>query len=314
PWLSNKTPQAPYAPPPPPPPLPPYKRKHIPKGQGSAPPRLKRVELRNMRKLFARLSQAPGKPADSLVWLPDKACNFSTKTGASPITLSPIYAHVDPDSRSLLQSLHKSKNSPSSGLTETPLYPWILWYLWKARNKLVFEEISTICPDLVEKASSEALTWQAANTEATPKHSHSSKRNRTVAPPTVPTCYTDGVWNPVSKFGGMGWIIVDPVGDTIRENSSSRRFVASAPTAEALAVLGSLRDSISLEIKDMHIKSDSEVLINALTGGSELLEIAGILDDIRSLVPLFISIAFCKLFSRWAGKISLLSLSSLDPV
>ncbi|CAH2080244.1 unnamed protein product [Thlaspi arvense] len=145
---------------------------------------------------------------------------------------------------------------------------------------------------LVIKASSEPQSWQAANIAKEPKYSQDSKPKEVPVTPTITTCCTHGAWNPESRNGGMGWVISNPEGATIRESSSARRFVSSALRVEVLAILSALREAISLEIKDMHIQSDSEVLINVITKGSELIEIAGILDDIWSIVPLFTSIFF----------------------
>ena len=39
----------------------------------------------------------------------------------------------------LLQACRRTVNLPPTGLSETALYSWILWYLWVSRNKLIFE-------------------------------------------------------------------------------------------------------------------------------------------------------------------------------
>ncbi|CAH2070636.1 unnamed protein product [Thlaspi arvense] len=150
------------------------------------------------------------KPPDSLVWLPAKSGNFTTKTRetnnalpvglnlrwreinanacctrcgeqetiahiwcdcpytkevwrVAPITPNPKTLSTDIDSRDLLRTLYKSKNQPSSALQETPLYLWILWILWTSRNKLTFEGSSYSAPELVDKATQEAILWHSAN-------------------------------------------------------------------------------------------------------------------------------------------------------
>ncbi|CAH2060372.1 unnamed protein product, partial [Thlaspi arvense] len=176
----------------------------------------------------------------------------------SPLTPNPATLPSDTDSRSLMWSLYNTKNLPSSGLLETPLFPWILWYLWTSRNKLIFEGTSFSASDLVAKASSEASHWHSANQTPIQTPSKSLKPSRPPPPPTTTICCIDGA----------------------RIAKTKRRFISSDLVAEALEVLAALSDALSEEIREIHLLSDSEVLINTLLAGSDLTETAGILIDV----------------------------------
>lgn len=56
---------------------------------------------------------------------------------------------------------YKSVTLPPVGL-HVPLWPWILWNLWKARNKLTFDDRSFSAPEVINKAIKDAKEWQEA--------------------------------------------------------------------------------------------------------------------------------------------------------
>ncbi|KAF3493054.1 hypothetical protein DY000_02052512 [Brassica cretica] len=52
---------------------------------------------------------------------------------------------------------------PPLGIISSPLAPWLLWNLWTARNKLVFEGKAFQVEDIISKAVAEARAWEDAN-------------------------------------------------------------------------------------------------------------------------------------------------------
>lgn len=59
-----------------------------------------------------------------------------------------------------------------------PLWPWLLWTLWKSRNKLCFDDRSFTRTEVVHKAIKDAKEWQEAQT---------SQAKRPTAPPSSST-------------------------------------------------------------------------------------------------------------------------------
>ncbi|CAH2070187.1 unnamed protein product [Thlaspi arvense] len=170
--------------------------------------------------------------------------------------------------------------------------------------------------ELVDKAVREATVWHSANLPPNP----SPPKISFLPTPAVSTCQTDGAWHAHSQIGGMGWIIQNPQGKVIIKNSSVRHFVSSAIVAEALAILAALCEAASLEIRQLHLQSDSEILINTLVTVLERIEIAGILTDIRSLEHLFSSLSFsfipqsANCVANGLAKSAILALSPLGPL
>ena len=43
------------------------------------------------------------------------------------------------------------------------LFSWILWYIWKSRNRFIFENIREPPPETLALALQEAMVWKQAN-------------------------------------------------------------------------------------------------------------------------------------------------------
>lgn len=67
-----------------------------------------------------------------------------------------------PSSLSSIADLLKLGDSfiplPPTGVV-TPLWPWVMWNIWKSRNKLVFENISFTAQEIVLKSIKDAKEW-----------------------------------------------------------------------------------------------------------------------------------------------------------
>ncbi|XP_020883429.1 uncharacterized protein LOC110229035 [Arabidopsis lyrata subsp. lyrata] len=213
---------------------------------------------------------------------------------------APLYHHflagTFPNFQALLTKALLSVALPPLGLYATPMAPWIMWNLWKARNLLIFEDIAFSEQDIILKSLKEANEWQSAQL-ALPK-----QRARPVAPLTtqhnIPThkCYVDAAWSAPTGNCGQGWILLDPLGNTLIRSSMSRGFVGSALSAEALAIRSSLtalsRSPILASIRRLEVHSDSQVLISILNSKASSKELKAIIHDIFCLSTKWSSISF----------------------
>lgn len=196
---------------------------------------------------------------------------------------------------SLLLACGRMINLPPSGLSSTDLYPWVLWYLWIARNKLLFENMVITEQEVATLAIREARTWQAAQKETPtiPTHRQGVTVPRLCGSSLSTNCFVDAAWNATTKGGGFGCIFKDPSSNiTIHQNSENRCIVGSAFIAEAIAVKVALLEAAQLGLRTLTIQSDSQSLINIISTRKRNIEAQGVLFDIEHLCIFFSSISF----------------------
>lgn len=92
--------------------------------------------------------------------------------------------------------------------------PLIIWYVWKALNDKVFNDIDRSSPDILERARKEATTQFLGNGSI-----DDSNLNRQIVistmDPTVPfICFLDGSWKEDDPTNGIGWILQLQDGET----------------------------------------------------------------------------------------------------
>lgn len=106
-------------------------------------------------------------------------CQFAQKVWL----LAPFVTDVDfrgiIDLLASWPSLCSQKCSPPTGISSGALFPWILWVLWKARNKFVFEGFSATPEDTLSSAIGLAREW---STSSKPDQSLPSGRTTQIHP------------------------------------------------------------------------------------------------------------------------------------
>ena len=82
-------------------------------------------------------------------------------------------------------------------------YPWIIWYIWNARNDKLFRGIARDPLELVRYAESECQAWFDANEVVQPL----VQVNNTEEPQVISLgniCLLDGSWTVSAHFSGCG--------------------------------------------------------------------------------------------------------------
>ncbi|CAA7040543.1 unnamed protein product [Microthlaspi erraticum] len=83
------------------------------------------------------------------------------------------------------------------------MYPWLIWFIWKARNDKVFSNGDWDPREIISHAAAEASAWAMAQ-----------ERHDRVGPvltTTVDTtfmgdrCQVDGSWKETDSRSGLGW-------------------------------------------------------------------------------------------------------------
>ncbi|XP_020887659.1 uncharacterized protein LOC110230063 [Arabidopsis lyrata subsp. lyrata] len=219
----------------------------------------------------------------------------------------------------LLSALKPCKNLPPSGLSTTPIYPWILWNLWIARNQLLFEDRFFSEEETLLKAIQEAKNWQSAQLESVPLEKALPRNASEPFEPSYSDANTiclesDAAWNENAFTCGMGWIGRTYSGSPVFKGTSFTMHVSSALTGEALAVSAALSDALSRGFTKIHLKSDSKVLMDLIHSNEVVNELVGLLHDIRALASLFTSVFFTfvpRAANTLADSLAKASLASL---
>ncbi|KAG7577946.1 Ribonuclease H-like superfamily [Arabidopsis thaliana x Arabidopsis arenosa] len=149
------------------------------------------------------------------------------------------------------------------------IFPWILWYLWKARNSFIFENIRESPQNTLEHASQEANAWKVANSkDDIPDEGIRLPPEPLHLGPTQPECQIDGSWKINEPLSGHGWIVMN--GDTpiLMGLKSSRRGL-SPLQAEFETLLWAMECLIADSKTNYGFASDCSELISILDNPSE---------------------------------------------
>ncbi|XP_056862473.1 uncharacterized protein LOC130510143 [Raphanus sativus] len=186
------------------------------------------------------------------------------------------------DLRADWTELHACKSLPPAGITTTPLVPWIMWFLWKARNKFVFENYAGNPADLLSQAIAAAREWEESQVIAV----KSTLFNLPVQHEQVEAvAQTDAAWRENSQIAGLGWIIKSS--EQSKEDARGVGFIPSSLIAEGLALREAIDTCRAMGLKEVRFESDSAQLIKAINGKRPSLDLYGIVEDILSMAKDF---------------------------
>ncbi|KAF2568405.1 hypothetical protein F2Q68_00027638 [Brassica cretica] len=162
----------------------------------------------------------------------------------------------------------------------------------------MFDNRSSAPRDVLLQSICAMKEWEAANPNrptATPIPPLVSRLPRPSMISTFTTvCHTDASWKTGSAV--LAWIFSDHAGTESSHKAISLNHVSSPLMAEALAIRGALMHASSIKITHICLRSDSQVLIQAICQRKLIMELYGVLSDIDSLsfsaVSPFVSCCF----------------------
>ncbi|XP_056842911.1 uncharacterized protein LOC130495527 [Raphanus sativus] len=216
---------------------------------------------------------------------------------AAPLANKPL--STTPSMADLIAAASNLTVLPPVGLS-TPLWPWILWQLWKARNKLCFENKAFSSMEIISKALAHAKEWEKAQELEKPllapgvlDHTRNPPRREPRPSSDTVLCNVDAAWDARTLNCGIGGIFSGQEHIPKLVNiSASRRFVSSAIMAEAIAIRSAVLYAASSNVKSLMIRSDSQSLVKMLRGRDSSPALFGILFDIYYFSSSFDAISF----------------------
>ncbi|CAA7055683.1 unnamed protein product [Microthlaspi erraticum] len=87
-------------------------------------------------------------------------------------------------------------------------YPWLIWYIWKARNDKVLGNVDWDPNDIITKATAESLTWAKAQEKQKTEIPRLQTQVETIL--SGDRCQVDGAWKETDCRAGLGWYHFNP--------------------------------------------------------------------------------------------------------
>ncbi|KAL9294112.1 putative ribonuclease H domain, reverse transcriptase zinc-binding domain-containing protein [Arabidopsis thaliana] len=179
----------------------------------------------------------------------------------------------------------------------TPL--WLIWRIWKARNKFVFENFRECPLRLVTQTEEEGKEWIQVRNNQHQQHVSSNTRPSSTyrklwTKPQAPflKCNFDVSFHTNNTHCFGGWIIRDTEGHAQVWGSSVLGYVNTPLEAETKALLVAMQQAWIRGYTRVHLEGDCEVLINTINGNTPRWDIANLLVDIDFWASKFSAVLF----------------------
>ncbi|KAG7585995.1 Reverse transcriptase zinc-binding domain [Arabidopsis thaliana x Arabidopsis arenosa] len=172
----------------------------------------------------------------------------------------------------------------------TSMFPWIIWYLWKARNNKVFNNMDQSPIDILRLAENEEQAWQLAQVEisddnletvATITQSHCRVEhighNRSGY-----QCFLDGSWKENDCFSGLGWFCSYPNEEMHDMGAANTRRSLTSLHTEVEALIWAMRCMIGQDKREVAFLTDCSDLVKMVSSPHEWPAFATYLEAIQS--------------------------------
>ncbi|KAG7548646.1 Reverse transcriptase domain [Arabidopsis suecica] len=207
-----------------------------------------------------------------------------------------IYANLD----------HLFWRIPSE--VDSSSFPWIIWYILKARNEKIFENVDKDPLEVLHLAEKEAQSWQLAqfeliNENRGPSNCETRARERDISHDTIYSgyrCFVDGSWKGTDKFSGTGWFCTSSNGETPTMGAANIRRSLSPLHTEVEALLWAMKCMIGADNQDVAFYTNCSDLVKMVSSPTEWPVFSAYLEEIKSDKEEFSSFSL-SLISRSAN-------------
>ncbi|KAG5409615.1 hypothetical protein IGI04_005934, partial [Brassica rapa subsp. trilocularis] len=182
------------------------------------------------------------------------------------------------EDRYVWQPLPSAVCLPPTGVSK-PIFPWVIWSIWKDRNLLIFGNKSLTPAEIASKSLNLAREWSNAQ-ELLPTGQNSkmgqqetSVRNLPPSDPEIVVCKSDAAWDAERNRAGLAWVLRGRQESVVDQGSTIQYFVNSPLIAEALAVREGIFKAASQGISSLWVCSDNRTLIRAINNKNQRKEL-----------------------------------------
>lgn len=151
----------------------------------------------------------------------------------------------------------------------TQTFPWVLWYLWKNRNSLLFEGIQYDGEQTYSKAKEEAHLWllaQEVEHERASLHHHHQAPPLEWRPPSagILKCNIGMRWSKRKRELGAAWVLRDSGGTVLLHSRRSFADITTKDEAHFMSLAWAIESMISHKCGRVYFYSEGSMLINAI--------------------------------------------------
>ncbi|XP_010424753.1 PREDICTED: uncharacterized protein LOC104709909 [Camelina sativa] len=192
------------------------------------------------------------------------------------------------------------------------MFPWILWYIWKARNDKLFSNLDSNPVAIIRLVEEESRLWSSAQDDLPGSLPSSIPRPPSrVMTQTCNTghgfgsshqCFVDGSWKATDQFMARGWYCISPVGEFPTMGASNSRRSLLPLHAEVEALVWAMRCMIGADNEKVVFLTDCSDLVKMVSSPSEWPAFKTYLDAIEEDKGEFLSFSLVQVPRSQNGR------------
>ncbi|XP_010468816.1 PREDICTED: uncharacterized protein LOC104748941 [Camelina sativa] len=169
--------------------------------------------------------------------------------------------------------------------------PWIVWSIWKDRNKKVYQGFEAEPGDVLTHATSDKLLWEELLWEEVRSSLSTSTEPLTLEDQTpAPRCQIDGSWKASDPLEGLGWWFCNSEDVTQLLGARSQRRGPSPLHSDLHALIWAMASILASGVNCQYFETDCAELVAMVQSPDDWPAFSTLLDEfslLRSSFPSF---------------------------